>query len=126
MSKATQLTDAEWELLKVLWASPGLTANEVADSLATAKWHVNTVRTMLDRLEKKGVVDAVAADRSYRYSPLVTREECIDDASSSFLEKVFDGAFTPLVSHFVKQSPISQKDKAELERILKKYQSKEK
>lgn len=111
--------------MKVLWEAPGLTANEVADSLASSRWHVNTVRTMLDRLQKKGVVE-VGPDRPYRYCALLTREECVKDASASFLDKVFDGALTPLVAHFVKESPLSQQDKAELERILEKYRNKEK
>ena len=124
MAKSPQITDAEWELMKVLWAAPGSTASEVLEQVSR-DWHLKTVRTLLDRLQKKGVLSA-STERPCRYFPLVTREECIDEVSSTFLEKVFDGALTPLVAHFVKQSPISQKDKAELERILDKYRNKEK
>lgn len=122
MSKNIQISDAEWDIMKVLWQAPGLTAAEVAERFAdTKQWHVKTVRTLLDRLLKKGAVDAEVVDRVYRYTPRVTREECISQASSSFLTKVFDGAFTPMVAHFVKHSPLSRKDRAELERILAKY-----
>ena len=124
MARHPQITDAEWELMKALWETPGSTASEVLERVPR-DWHLKTVRTLLDRLQKKGVLSA-SSERPCRYFPLVTREECIDEASSSFLEKVFDGALTPLVAHFVKQSPISQKDKAELERILEKYKRKEK
>lgn len=125
MTKTNQISDSEWAIMKVLWDAPGLTANEVADKLASSRWHLNTVRTMLDRLQKKGVVE-VGPDRPYRYFALLTREECVKDASESFLAKVFDGALTPLVAHFVKESPLSQQDKVELERILEKYKSEEK
>ena len=126
MSKHIQISDAEWEIMKVLWQAPGLTANEVAERLADAKqWHLKTVRTLLDRLLKKEVLEATSVDRLYRYTPLLTREECVSHASSSFLAKVFDGAFTPMVAHFVKNSPLSKKDRAELERILGKYNDKE-
>ncbi len=122
MTKAVQISDAEWEIMKVLWQAPGLTANEVAERLADAKqWHLKTVRTLLDRLTKKDVLEATVVDRLYRYTPLLSREECVSEASSSFLAKVFDGAFTPMVAHFVKNSPLSKKDRAELERILAKY-----
>jgi BlaI family transcriptional regulator, penicillinase repressor len=124
VAKNPQITDAEWDLMKALWATPGSTASEVLEQVPR-DWHLKTVRTLLDRLQKKGVLSA-SAERPCRYFPLVTREECIEEASSSFLDKVFDGALTPLVAHFVKQSPISQKDKAELERILEKYRNKEK
>jgi BlaI family penicillinase repressor len=125
MARTIQISDAEWEIMKVLWQTPGLSANEVAERLADARqWHLKTVRTLLDRLLKKGVVEANSVDRLYRYTPLLSREECITHASSSFLAKVFDGAFTPMVAHFVKSSPLSKKDRAELERILSKYTDK--
>ncbi len=125
MSKQIQISDAEWEIMKVLWQAPGLTANEVAARLDAKQWHLKTVRTLLDRLLKKEVVEATSVDRLYRYTPLVSREECVSQASNSFLAKVFDGAFTPMVAHFVKNSPLSKKDRAELERILGKYNDKE-
>lgn len=126
MTKNIQISDAEWDIMKVLWQAPGLSAAEVAERLAeTKQWHVKTVRTLLDRLLKKGAVEATVVDRLYRYTPLVTRDECVSQASSSFLAKVFDGAFTPMVAHFIKQSPLSKKDRAELERILAKYDREE-
>ncbi|MGV3591698.1 MAG: BlaI/MecI/CopY family transcriptional regulator [Gammaproteobacteria bacterium] len=122
MARNIQISDAEWEIMKVLWQAPGLTANEVAERLAdTKQWHLKTVRTLLDRLLKKGVLEATVVERLYRYTPLLTRDECVSQASSSFLAKVFDGAFTPMVAHFVKNSPLSKKDRQELERILAKY-----
>lgn len=125
MATHIQISDAEWEIMKILWQTPGLSANEVAEGLADARqWHLKTVRTLLDRLLKKGALEATSVERLYRYTPLVTREECVGQASSSFLEKVFDGAFTPMVAHFVKHSPLSKKDRAELERILAKYDRK--
>lgn len=126
MSKQIQITDAEWEVMKVLWQTPQLTAAEVTDRLADSKeWHAKTVRTLLTRLQKKAVVQAKVVDGIYRYSPLHSREECISAASSSFLARVFDGAFTPMLAHFVKTAPLSRKDRAELERILGKYHKEE-
>lgn len=127
MARTIQISDAEWQVMKVLWQEPGLTANEVAARLADShEWHVKTVRTMLTRLQKKKVLQAAIVDGLYRYTPLLGREECVGAASASFLSRVFDGAFTPMMAHFVKTSPLSKKDRAELERILGKYGNKEK
>jgi BlaI family penicillinase repressor len=127
MARSIQISDAEWEIMKVLWQAPGLSATEVAERLAdSTQWHPKTVRTLLDRLLKKEVVEAAVVDRLYRYTPLLSRDECVSAASNSFLSKVFDGAFTPMVAHFVKNSPLSKKDRAELERILDKYRNGEK
>ena len=122
MAQQVQISDAEWEVMKVLWDKPHQTANEVAETLShTQAWHPKTVRTMLNRLQKKGVLEARVVDRLYHYAPLLSREECVSVVSESFLDKVFDGALTPMVAHFVKNSQLSAKDKAELERILEKY-----
>jgi BlaI family penicillinase repressor len=122
MTASIQISDAEWEIMKVLWEKPGLTASEVTDHLADSKqWHAKTVRTMLSRLEKKGALQVTVVDKLYRYRPLRSREECVGAATRSFLTRVFDGAFTPMMAHFVKTSPLSGKDRAELERILAKY-----
>ena len=122
MSKQIQISDAEWQIMKVLWQTPGLTANEVTEQLADLQeWHAKTVRTMLTRLQKKGVLAVTVVDKLYRYTPLFSRDECIGAASTSFLSRVFDGAFTPMLAHFVKTSPLTKKDRAELERILGKY-----
>lgn len=125
MNRQVQLSDAEWEIMKVLWSSPGLSASEVAERLAHTGWHPKTVRTMLDRLQRKGALRVEAVDRLYRYTPELSRESCIEAASTNFLSRVFDGAFTPMVAHFVSKAPLSKKDRAELERILDKYRNRE-
>ena len=122
MSKQIQISDAEWQIMKVLWQEPSLTSAEVMERLADSReWHANTVRTMLTRLQKKKVLEAAVVDKLYRYTPLLTRDECIGAASASFLSRVFDGAVTPMFAHFVKSNPLSKKDRAELERIIGKY-----
>lgn len=122
MTASIQISDAEWEIMKVLWEEPGLTANEVTRRLASSKqWHAKTVRTMLTRLEKKGALEVTVADKLYCYRPLYSREDCIGAASRSFVARVFDGAFSPMMAHFVKTSPLSSKDREQLERILAKY-----
>jgi len=122
VSRPIQITDAEWEVMKVLWQTPGLTANEVAEQLTAATgWHGKTVRTLLGRLQKKKVVQATVVDRLLRFRPRHSRDECVSAASTSFLTRVFDGSFSPMMVHFVRNSPLSKKDQAELERILSKY-----
>lgn len=126
MNTQIQISDAEWEIMKVLWQSPGLSAADVHEKLAPRQqWHSKTVRTMLNRLLNKGVLEAAIVDRLYRYTPLLSRDECISAASSTFMSRVFDGAFSPMLAHFVKTSPLSKKDRAELERILSKYDNPE-
>ena len=122
MKNTIQISDAEWEIMKVLWQSPGLTAVEVHEQLAdSTEWHAKTVRTMLGRLQKKKVVEATVVDNLYRFRPLYSKDACVGAASTSFLSRVFDGSLSPMLTHFVRGSQMSKKDRAELERILNKY-----
>ncbi|TQV82494.1 BlaI/MecI/CopY family transcriptional regulator [Exilibacterium tricleocarpae] len=119
MSKAPQLSDTEWELMKVLWECAPAPVNEIASKVAPARqWHPKTVRTMLMRLFKKGMVKQSVQDNVYHYSPAYTREECTTYAAESFVQRVFDGSLAPMVAHFTKTRRLSAEDKKALERLL--------
>ena len=114
-----QLSPAEWDIMHALWAANEVTVNEMVERLADAKTrHPKTIRTMLNRLLKKGVVARSSGEGIYRYRPLLTKEECVDTASDQFINRVFGGALAPMVAHFVEKRDLTPEQKAELRRIL--------
>jgi BlaI family penicillinase repressor len=105
--------------MEVLWQKSPLTSLEVVQQLGGRKeWKDQTIRTMLSRLIQKGAVGFAAEGRIYRYRPLLSREKCVQQVSQSFLERVFEGAASSLVLHFVKNKKLSAKDMAELRAVL--------
>jgi BlaI family penicillinase repressor len=86
--------------------------------LREREWKLSTVRTFLARLEKKGVVEGRDAGGVKRYSPIFGREDCVRDASASFLDRVFEGAAGQLLMHFAKSKRLSARELDELEAIL--------
>jgi BlaI family penicillinase repressor len=119
MPRYPRISEAEWEVMEVLWRRSRLTSLEVVQQLNHRKeWKDQTIRTMLSRLIQKGVVGYTAEGRVYRYRPLVSREKCVQQVSQSFLERVFEGTASSLVLHFVKNNRLSDKDMAELKAIL--------
>lgn len=123
MASKPQISNAEWEIMKVLWGRSPMSVNEVAKALTAKDWHPKTIRTMLTRLAKKGVVAHKVHDRIYRYYALLTKEECVRTASDSFLDRVFDGALAPMVAHFAKRRRLTPEERKELERILEEDKS---
>ena len=114
-----QLSDAEWELMKKLWQSAPASVNDIAAELnESTGWHPKTVRTMLIRLRKKGVVKVVLKNNIHHYAPIYTREECSNFATKSFLDRVFDGSITPFVAHFTKSHRLTKEERAALEKLL--------
>jgi BlaI family penicillinase repressor len=120
MSKSINISDAEWEVMRVLWGrGEALTANEVVEGLGGKRgWSPRTVKTLLNRLTKKGAIGFEARGKTYWYRPRVTREECVKVESRSFLAKVFGGDEGAMLVHFVKHTKLSAAEIAELKRVL--------
>ena len=76
-----QISDAEWRVMKVLWARAPLTTNEVVDALdGETDWKPKTIHTLLSRLTQKGALTFEKQGREYSFRPAVTAEECEHEA----------------------------------------------
>src|SRR5262245_54060676 len=97
-----RISDAEWQVMQVVWERKAATAAEVIAALAAAtEWRHRTIRTLLARLVDKGVLAAEADGNRYLYRPLVSRGKCVRAESQSFLKRVFGGDAGELLVHFV-------------------------
>ena len=113
------ITEAESAVMEVLWARSPLAAEEVFEALAGSRdWQEATVKTLLNRLLKKGAIRAERDGRRYRYSPVLQREDWLLGESEGLLDRLFDGRVAPLVSHFSRHRKLSGKDIAELRKLL--------
>lgn len=106
--------------MKVVWRLKEATAQEIKRELEkSVTWSEATVKTLLNRLVKKGVLGFAQHGRSYSYYPLVREEDCCAAESATFLERVFDGGLAPMLAHFVERTKLSPAEVKELEKILK-------
>lgn len=123
MKQLPQISDTEWQVMKVLWASAPLTANEVIKQLEDiTSWKPKTIKTLLGRLVKKNAIGFNKDGRAYVYYPLVAEDECVKAESQSFLEKVFSGALNVMFANFLEEKELSKEEIAELKRILDQKQ----
>lgn len=119
MKNVPQISDAEWQVMKVLWQSSPMTAKEVYKELEEdTEWKAKTVKTLLRRLVDKKAIDYTVDNRTYIYHPIVKERECIKAETESFLQKVANGSFNLLVQNFIKEHKLSQKDLDELKEII--------
>jgi BlaI family penicillinase repressor len=118
MNSIPRISESEWGVLSILWKEAPLTATQVFEKLASKTWRLSTVRTFLARLEKKGVVAAEESEAAKLYTPRLSREKCVREASQSFLDRVFEGATGSLLVHFAKSKRLSPQDLEELQAIL--------
>ena len=121
MRKTPRISETEWEIMKVVWAQAPCSAGEIIAALQhrDPSWHPRTVKAFLNRLVKKKALGFSKEGRAYVYRPLVRRDECVDAASQSFLERVFGGSLKPMLAHFVERQKLSPAEIRELRRLLK-------
>ncbi|WP_261302381.1 penicillinase repressor BlaI [Paenibacillus andongensis] len=119
MKNVPHISDAEWEVMKVLWAKTPCTANEVIEALEVrTDWKPKTVRTLLNRLAQKQAISYSQENRVYAYFPLVSEDECVKSETQSFLKRIYGGAFKPLLVNFLKEEQLSAEEIKELKNIL--------
>lgn len=120
--KTPKISSSEFEVMKYIWSQqPPLTSQRIIDALKEQfNWAPQTIKTLIGRLVKKGVLDYDKVGRNYLYSSKLSKDECVCAESDSFLSRVFDGALDSMVLHFAQRKNISQNDLEELKRILNK------
>ncbi|MFZ6766587.1 BlaI/MecI/CopY family transcriptional regulator [Undibacterium sp. Di26W] len=117
--KTIAISEAEAIVMEALWKKKPLSAEEVfAAVLDQQEWQEATVKTLLNRLLKKGAIQAEKDGRRFLYTPLLKREQWIQSESKGFLDRMFDGRIAPLVAHFSQQKKLSKQDIAELKRLI--------
>lgn len=122
MNQIPRISEAEWEVLKVLWASSvPMSANEVIDKLSEyTDWSPKTVRTLLTRLVQKEAVLINQTGKVYTYVPLVDEEQCVQAETQSFLKRIYGGALKPMLVHYLKEEKLTKDDIEELKNILER------
>jgi BlaI family transcriptional regulator, penicillinase repressor len=119
MPNTPSISDAEWEVISILWDASPLTAGQVVERLKGRKqWSPRTVKSLLNRLVKKRAVGFTEESNFYLYRPLVTRRACVRRESRGFASRVFGGAVGPMLVHFVRQADLSADEIEELKRAL--------
>ncbi|HPN84839.1 MAG TPA: BlaI/MecI/CopY family transcriptional regulator [Victivallales bacterium] len=119
MKKVPNISEAEWEVMKVLWKRNPMTAQEIICELRETEWHPKTVKTLIARLVKKGAVGYKSEGRTYLYSPLIKEKSSVIRETQSLLDRLFGGSLAPMVAQFVESKKLSNEELDELSRILK-------
>ncbi|MFL0245624.1 BlaI/MecI/CopY family transcriptional regulator [Candidatus Clostridium stratigraminis] len=123
MPETPRISDAEWEVMKIIWSNPNITANKIVENLEdNAEWKPSTIKSLINRLLKKQAIGFKKVGKEYFYYTLVLEEDCIKAESESFVKKVFDGSINSMILNFVKSNKLSENDIAELRQILDKSQ----
>lgn len=121
MSIVKKLPDAEFEIMKVVWANePPITTNIIMQQLGNEKeWKAQTVITLLLRLVNRGFIRTEKNGKERTYFPITSKEEYLKFESGNFMERFHSNSFKSLVATLYNDKKISDKDLDELAKWLK-------
>lgn len=113
------LSEREWLVLGALWDSGGAELGEITQALYPGtRWSRNTVLTYLTRMEAKGLVVIDKEKYPSVYRAALDKDVCQAQARDAFLHRVYQGAAGDLVAAFLREKPISARERDELRRLL--------
>lgn len=120
------ISEAESQIMDVLWAEGPQGAEEIAVEIGIeARWSEATVRTLINRLIKKGAIKAQRNGRRVIYHPLLTRDDYISAESETFLNRLFEGRLAPMVAYFSDKGKLSDEEVRLLRRIVDRIEDEE-
>lgn len=112
-------TDAELEILKVLWDAGPSELGSIVSALNRARpVATTTVATTLKVMVQKGWVERGDGPRGYRWSARVSREQTTSGLLRRLVDRVFDGSAGRLVARLIEDRALSAGDREEIRRLL--------
>ena len=121
MSALPQITEAEYEVMKIVWKYAPINTNEITEKLlATSSWSAKTIQTLIKRLVNKGALAYEKNSRVFVYTPLVKESEYISQESNSFLNRYYYGDITAMLSAYIENDKLSETEIETLRSLLSK------
>lgn len=119
MSKLPQISEAEFEVMKVIWKYAPISTNEVTEKLTqTTDWSPKTIQTMLKRLVTKKALTYEKQSRVFVYTPLVPETEYIRQESNSFLNTYYNGNIVSMLTSYLEDDKLSKTELDTLRHLL--------
>ena len=119
MKNIPQISEAEFEVMKIIWKYAPINTNEVTEKLThTTDWNPKTIQTMLKRLVAKNALTYSKESRVFVYTPLISEAEYLRQKRTSFLDRYFQGNMTSMLSSYLEEETLHPKELEELRKLL--------
>ena len=119
MTTLPRISESEWLVMRVLWSEGPLTSNEIVEELTDqTEWKPKTIKTLINRLMKKGAIKYTKKGRKYIYEAAVSKTACVTTERRSFVQRVYGGTMKPMLAALIEDAELSQEDITELKNIL--------
>lgn len=111
MERLPQISEAEYEIMKIIWADSPISTNEVCQKVPKEhNWSSKTIHTLLSRLTSKHVIDYEQKGRMYYYYPIISQKKYLSQENHLFLDRFYNGEAAPLLSSLLSNAKLSDSD----------------
>jgi predicted transcriptional regulator len=119
------MSDAEREVLKVLWEHGAGTVREINEVLADQgrRWAYTTVITLLQRLQAKGYVASDKSGFAHVFHAAVTRDAVVQQHLTDLVDDLCDGTAAPLVLALVQRHQFSDEEIEQFRQLIDELES---
>jgi len=119
-----ELTEAEWEIMKVLWENEPCSAGTVQETLAQSRgWAYSTVKTTMDRMAEKGFLKIERIRNLQLFCCCISEVDAKRGEFRKMLQRAFDGALTPMMQFLIEHEGLSKEQALQLRKLVNKTQN---
>ncbi|MEI7661764.1 MAG: BlaI/MecI/CopY family transcriptional regulator [Bacteroidota bacterium] len=109
-----RITAREEDIMNFFWEKGDLFVKEIVGFYQDPKPHYNTISTMVRTLEEKGYLGFHPFGNTYRYYPVISREEYNNKTLKNMVKKYFGNSFRQVVSTLIEEEDLSLEELREL------------
>lgn len=114
-----QISDAEWQVMKIVWMQREQTSSDLIRVLAERfNWSKSTVQTLLARLVEKECLTRKKEGKSFVYSALLTLDQSRDLLVQDIKDKVCSRRIKNLLADLIMECDFTPTDLADLEAVI--------
>ena len=118
---AVELTEGEWEIMKVVWEKEPCAAGTVQEVLTESRDRAySTVKTTMDRMVEKGFLRIEKVRNVQLFLSCISQVDAKRGEFRRMLKRAFDGALTPMMQFLIEHEGISKKQASVLRRLVNK------
>ncbi len=119
MEKSPQISEAEYEIMKIIWSDSPISTNEVCEKAPKShNWSNKTIHTLLSRLVAKHAISYEQRGRMYYYYPIISQKKYLSQATRHFMDRFYNGEALALLSSLLSGSEISDADLEKMYHML--------
>ena len=119
-----QISDAEWQVMKIIWMQGEQTSTDLIRVLAERfDWSKSTIQTLLARLVEKECLTRKKEGKSFVYSALLTLDQSRDLLVQDIKDKVCSRRIKNLLADLIMECDFTQDDLKDLEAVISEKKS---